>query len=313
MYFKFDIFNSQQQPIGSSSVSLDWGSHVWLVTEDKSGAWKRVTDAKSGKFEFKDWGVLWMWDKVRNIAIVWDTPKSVHDFSSIKGMARLYKPVDTTLEDTIMNWSLDPGKTGKAIAILNSPLPFSRTAYLQRLNWLMPAPYGSMNYKILADNLSKDDPKVKSAAGHYTTCGSLPGFVSKQVATSKGLKGQAFLDWVTKFSLNGTNRVREQGMKLGCWVEATPTKRPKPGDIYALLNRGETDKKISGISHVGVVEDGSGKNWKTIDLGQAGGFDGCKNEREYKQDTCELSGEINQGGGFRTVAGWLDLEGYFKA
>src|SRR5262249_45836708 len=136
-------------------------------------------------------------------------------------------------------------------------------------------------------NLLKTDSRVTGTAGNYTTCGSLPGFITKQVASSKGLKGQAFVNWVTQHSLNGTNKVRELGNKLNCWVESAPNLKPKPGDIYALLNHGETDKKTSGISHVGVIEVATDTSWKTIDLGQHGGFDGDKNNREYKAATCE--------------------------
>jgi hypothetical protein len=314
MFFKFDIFNNQQRLLGSSAVSLDWRSNVWLLTDDKNGVWKRIAEAKSGKFELQKWGVLWMWDKmdkIRNIAIVWDTPKSGTDFSSLKGSARLFQPVDSSLKDCIIKWTLDLGKTSKAIAIYNSPLPFARSAYIQRLNWLMPAPYMSLNYDIIAHSLRKGDKGVTEG---YTTCGSLPGFIGRQVASSKGLKGHAFDNWVNKYGLEGTFKVRDMANQLGCWKESKPNgEPPKPGDIYCLLDRGKTDKKVDGISHVGVIEDASGKNWKTIDLGQHGGFDGDKNNREYKPGTCELWGENNQGGGYRTVAGWLDLEGYFRA
>ena len=255
---------------------------------------------------------MWLWDKTRNIVILYDTPKTGNDLSSAAGQARLYDPLDAGLKDSIINWTLDPGNAGKASMIMNSPLPFSRSSYVQRLNMLFPAPYMSLNNDLLTDSLRKNDPKVLAAQGHYTTCGSLPGFISKQVALSKHLKGDAFDRWVTTNSLNGTNRVRELGNKLGCWIEAAPNKKPKPGDVYALLNRDKTDKKNDGISHVGVFETEVGSNWSTFDLGQAGGFDGAKNTREYKPATCELWGENNQGGGYRVVAGWLDLERYFN-
>lgn len=312
MYLRFEVNDDQAKSIGSTKLALDFRSHMWSVAEDKAGAWKRVSSGKLGKFEVKEWGVMWLWDKARNIAILYDTPKSGTDLTAVSGQARLYAPVDDGLKDSIINWTLDPGSAGKASMVMHSPLPFDRAAYIKRLNLLFPAPYGTLNNDLLTDSLRKDDPKVLSSPGKYTTCGSLPGFISKQVALSKGLKGDAFTRWVETYSLNGTWRVREIGVKLGCWVESAPDKRPKPGDIYALLDHGKTNKKNDGISHVGVFEREVGSNWSTFDLGQAGGFDGAKNTRDFKPASCELWGESNQGGGYRTVAGWVDLERYFK-
>ena len=312
MFVKFDIFNNKKQFVGTSAVSFDWKAHAWLVTEDKTGAWNNVAANRSGKFELKDWSVIWMWDQLKNIAIIWDPPKNGTDLTALKGSARLYDPLNSSsFKDAIANWTIDPGSAGKVSMVMHVPLPFTRNAYVQRVDMLMPAPYMSLNNDLLTNKLRKTD-KVVAATPHYTTCGSLPGFVTQQVALSKGLKGQAVTDWVNKFSLNGTNRVRSLGNQYHCWEESAPNKRPKPGDIYALLDRDKTDKANAGISHVGMIADASGSNWTTMDLGQGGGFDGCKNTRPYKADTCEIWGENNQGGGYRTVAGWVDLEKYFK-
>ena len=309
MLIKFDVENDYNQTMWPA-LTLNWGSKTWQLTNDKAGAWKRVTGAKTGKFEYKDWGVLWLFDGIKNIVIVHNPPSRAMDYDTMTGTARLYD-VEPTMKDTILRWALDVGTDSKYFAIAKSPLPLSRAAYIERLRWLMPAPYMSSNNDLLTDKLRKDDPKVKGAAGKYTSCGSLPGFVSKQVASSKGLKGTAFNNWMTKFSLNGTNRVRDLGITLGCWVEASSEKKPKPGDIYALLNHGATDKRADGISHVGVFDSVQGSQWKTLDLGQHGGFDGDINLREYKPGSTELYGESNQGGGFRVLAGWVDLEKYF--
>jgi len=311
MLLKFEVVNNKNYAIGNSTITLNWTSRTWLLTEDKTDAWKRISQAKTGKFEYKDWGVIWMWDQGKNIVIVHDAPSKALDFDTLKGTARLYEPYQNDMKDAILKWTLDLGQISKFSAIINSPLPFSRAAYIGRLNWLMPAPYLSVNNDILTDRLRKDDPKVAKVA-NYTSCGSLPGFVSKQVAFSKGLKGDAFNRWMGTFSLNGTHKVRDTGVKYGCWVEAAPNKKPKPGDVYVLLDRGKTDRKADGISHVGIFEMESGNNWSTFDLGQSGGFDGKKNSREYKPATTELYGESNQGGGFRTIAGWVDLERYWK-
>ena len=311
MIIKFDVVDNKNQAIGKSALTLNWGAKTWQLTEDKAGAWKRITAARTGKFEYKDWGVMWIFDGPKNVAIVNNPPSRAMDYDTMTGTARLFD-VEGEMKNSILKWTLDLGTDSKFFAIMKSPLPFSRTAYIERLRWLMPAPYMSSNNDLLTDKLRRDDPKVTRTAGKYTSCGSLPGFVSKQVAASKGLKGQAFNNWMNKFSLNGTNKVRDLGVSLGCWVEASSDRKPKPGDVYALLNHGATNKKTDGISHVGVFDSEHGKNWKTLDLGQHGGFDGDINLREYKAATTELYGESNQGGGFRVLAGWVDLERYFS-
>ncbi len=312
MFLKFEVFDSQQKALGITSVTFDWKAHMWAVSSDKANAWKRVAAVRSGKFEVKEWGVMWLWDKARNIAILHDSPKTSTDIHTLKGTARLYDPVDPLLKDTHAKWNIEVSNASKVAMVLHRPLPFTRSAYIERLNMLFPAPYLSINNDLLTSKLRKDDPKVLAAPGKYTTCGSLPGFVSGQVALSKGHKALTYTNWMNTNSLNGTNRVRDIGVARGCWVEAAPDKKPKPGDIYALLDRGLTDKKTGGIAHVGVFERELGNRWSTFDLGQAGGFDGSKNTREYKPATTELFGETNQGGGFRTVAGWVDLERYFN-
>jgi hypothetical protein len=309
MIIKFGVDDNSDKVMWPA-LTLNWASKSWQLTDDKAGSWSRVTAAKTGKFEYKDWGVLWLFDGTKNIVIVHNPPSRAMDYDTMTGTARLFD-VEPEMKDTILRWALDIGTDSKFFAIAKSPLPFTRVAYIERLRWLMPAPYLSSNNDLLTDRLRKDDPKVKAAAGKYTSCGSLPGFVSKQVAASKGLKGKAFENWMNKNSLNGTNRVRDLGMALGCWQEASPDKKPKPGDIYALLNHGATNKKTDGISHVGVFDSVQGTKWKTLDLGQHGGFDGDINLREYKAATTELYGETNQGGGFRVLAGWVDLEKYF--
>jgi hypothetical protein len=313
MFLKFEICDNKGQLIGNTAVTLDWNTHKWSVTDDKAGAWKRVANKKLGKFDAKEWGVIWMWDESKNIVIVHDSPKSSADTNALSGTFRLYDPADSTLKDSVAKWTLDVGPAGKVSMVMHKPLPFTRNAYIQRLNMLFPATYKSLNNDLLTNKLRKEDKAVVNSPGKYTSCGSLPGFITQQVALSKGLKGPKYDEWVKKNSLNGTNRVRDMGLKLGCWVESAPEKKPKPGDIYALLDRGTSDKKVSGISHVGVFECEIGNKWSTFDLGQSGGFDGSKNLRDYKSATCELWGETNQGGGYRVVAGWVDLERYFNA
>ena len=315
MKLNFEVRDFFNTPVGTAVVAFDWKGKGWAVTEDKTGAWKRVASRKIGKFEFKDWGVIWMWDQTKNIAIIHNSPRSAFDMNWTNGTARLYDPADSALKDAHALWNLEIGAASRWRIINTQALPFDRTAYMNRLSSLFPAPYDvskdSSNYALLTNTLKKDNKVVLATPG-YTTCGSLPGFVSRQVALSKGLKGKQHETWMNKYSLEGTNRVRDIGVAHNCWVEAATDKKPKPGDVYALLNYGVTDRKSGGISHVGVFEKEVGNQWTTLDLGQAGGFDGKRNTREYKSGSTELTGEINQGGGMRTVAGWVDLEKYFK-
>lgn len=313
MKLNFEVRDTMNRSIGKTTVAFDWGGKGWAVTDDKLGAWKRVATRKIGKFVYHPWGVIHMMDQARTVAIVHDSPRSAFDMNWVRGTARLFQPLDATLKDAHALWNLDMGGVSRWRVINTMKLPFDRTAYMNRISSLFPAPYDlseNSNYTFLTKGVNKD--KVKTEHPGYTSCGSLPGFVAQQVALSKGHMGDAQKKWVEKYGLEGTKRVRDQGRAFNCWVEAASDKRPKPGDVYALLDYGATDKKAGGISHVGVFEKESGNQWTTLDLGQGGGFDGKRNTREYRPGPCELTGEINQGGGFRVVAGWVDLEKYFK-
>src|SRR6476619_79007 len=87
MFLIFDVSDNKDNPVGSTKLALDFRSQMWSVNEDKSGAWKKVAISKLGKFEIKEWGVMWLWDKSRNIAIVYDTPRTGTDLNSVAGQA----------------------------------------------------------------------------------------------------------------------------------------------------------------------------------------------------------------------------------
>ena len=64
MKLNFAVRDGGNPTIGTATVALHWkGKGPGSVTEDKAGAWKRVASRKIGKFEFKDWGVIWMFDR----------------------------------------------------------------------------------------------------------------------------------------------------------------------------------------------------------------------------------------------------------
>jgi hypothetical protein len=305
MLLKFDVIDSTQTLVGKTAINLDWKRHQWSVGEDKAHAWNHVSASRSGTFDFKDWDVIWLWDKARNVAIIWDAPKNATDYSTKNGQARLYDPADPNYKDNVINWTIDVPASAAAAARATylATLPL-RPRLMAILRDVLPCTYNDEKYKRIAPGLTKQ-------GGNYTTCGSLPGFVSSELGGRP--LGKGWDTYMKTRSLNGTNIVREKGIKYGAWVQGDPGKRPKPGDIYALLNWEKTDRLKDGISHVGVIIDSTGETWKTADMGQGTGYDGkIDTPRSYKPGTSELWGESNQGGGYRYLAGWIDIEKYFS-
>lgn len=319
MFIKFDLIDNQGAHKGSIRLQLDWQQKTWSLVDDPSLVWHGIWKETTGKFDFKDWGVLWIWDnlKEKNLFIVRDAPKDESDISAPASSGAIFDPIEAAFKDGRINWSIDFTRSNLAAPQAKPAAPTTsafREHLLKRLNELLPAPYMSKNYDRLTGSLRRTDPGVTGAAGVYTSCGSMPGFVTSEMGSFfKGLKGKALQDYMNTYSLNGTNIVRIKGVRYKCWRENDLVERPIPGDIYALLNKGDKDKKNSGISHVGVIQEINGDVWKTMDLGQGTGFDGKKDvERPYKPDVGELYGETNQGGGYRVLAGWVNVDDYLK-
>ncbi|HBR56394.1 MAG TPA: hypothetical protein DEA22_02815 [Blastocatellia bacterium] len=312
MIINLEIFDSQKLSKGKVRVSLDWNSKTWSIEKDERMAWRSITLANSGRFELKDNGVIWLMENYQCIVILWEAPTGEMDLFGPPASGRIFGALDKSIIDAPIEWSVDFTASLYAKPKTQAPLSPFREHLLNRINQLLPAPYLSANYDILTGKLRRDDPGVKGSTGVYTSCGSMPGFVTGEIARYRGYKGHAYETYINKYSLNGTNIVRIKGLRYNCWTESDSSIRPKPGDVYALLNHGATDKKAAGISHVGVIEDSSGDIWKTMDLGQGTGFDGKKVERPYKNDSTELFGETLQGGGYRVLAGWVDIDKYFE-
>src|SRR5215470_6495116 len=131
MFLNFDVYDSKDTLVGNTALSLDFNAHMWAISEDKTGAWKRVATARSGKFDVKDWGVIWMWDKSRNIVIIHDSPKGGNDLHITNGTARLYDPVDSSLKDSIAKWKMELSGAAKVSMVLHKPLPLNRQAYIE--------------------------------------------------------------------------------------------------------------------------------------------------------------------------------------
>lgn len=160
---------------------------------------------------------------------------------------------------------------------------------------VLPSAYGQQKFIKLTFGLTKDNPNVTPG---YTTCGSLPMYIARM------LKDQV---------ITGTNGVRTAGVKKNAWVVADGVKRPQPGDLYALLNQGETDRVNGGVAHVGVILDATGNHWKTADAGQGDGWAADYVTREYDAQAGTLTGEVVKATGARpprVLAGWIDLDKY---
>jgi hypothetical protein len=305
MFVQLAVFDTKNNLRGQARMKLDWQQKVWVIDQDQQWIWKRVGFSNMGTFEVKSWGVIWLWDQLRNTVIFHDAPRNGIDFKHSSGHARIYDPKDTAFKDGKISWSTNFAPAAESAEAQElSPL---RIKLIKLLNEVLPCVYESAKYDRITGKLRKNSPGV--GAG-YTTCGSLPGFVSSELG-GKPL-GKGWEAYMKKKSLNGTNLVRTRGIQYNAWVEADLIKRPKPGDIYALLDKNLTDRLKDGIAHVGVIMDSSGSVWKTADMGQGGGFDGKINvERPYNATEGKLFGETNQGGGYRMLAGWVDIDKYF--
>lgn len=300
-------------------IAFNFNAKQWSLVEGNNVVWGKISASKKGRFDHQTQNSMQLWDAFTQILELYYPPKFESDKVMQKREGRILMAVDRSMKHTKLTWTtaagvLLPEIPAQQIALPVVPTPVIMTAFrrhlIDRLKGLLPAPYNTPNNQVLAPGLNRETLREKTPG--YTNCGSLPGFVTAEMARFRNLNVENYLK---NYFLNGTNLVRRRGQQYHSWVENDKpdgSKKPSPGDIYALLNRGSTDKQSAGISHVGVIQDTNGTHWKTMDLGQGvGGFDGRKDvEREYKPETFELSGEANQGGGFRVLAGWVDVDKY---
>jgi hypothetical protein len=319
MFIQLNVFDTADKFRGQARIKLDWQRKMWTVDEDHQWIWKRVGYSDSGAFEFKSWGVIWIWDQLRNTVIFHDAPQNEIDFKHRSGHGRIFDPRDNVFKDGKISWSIDA--TANAAA-QQQVVPASdiRTKLIKRLRELLPCKLGGTpkeqkDWDTITSYLTK-------VAG--TSCGSLPQFVSAYLGAEPLKNGKpsgnaAYAEYMKKRSLSGTKAIRDRGNQFGAWIEADLIKRPKMGDIYGLLDRDKngqplTDKKNDYIGHVGVILDASGPVWTTADLGQGNGWEGKIDVvRPYKADIGQLYGEVRQGGvsPYRVLAGWVDIDKYF--
>ena len=306
-----EISDNRKLPQGVVRLRLDWPLKQWTMVDDPHFLWREMCFENNGRFEVKENRDIRMFDRSRHILTFCDAPTGGHDILEQEGTGQLFDPVDRNFKGGTIRWSVELMPSVKEVGAVPALSPF-RQYLLARLSQLLPCKYGDQNYKVLCPDLTKE--KV-AAIKNYSTCGSLPGFVTLEMGQFKGYTEKKALDrYMNRYSLNGTNLIRSRGIEHNCWRECNLIDRPLPGDLYGLLDLGKHDRKRDGFCHVGVIQESSADVWKTMDLGAGpGGFDGAKDvARAYNADAGELWGESNQGGGYRVLAGWVDVDAYLK-
>jgi hypothetical protein len=99
-----------------SIMTLNFLEKTWSIRPSPDYAtplaWSGGLDAqfsRSGKFEVKDNGVLWIWDdwsgSRRNILIIRDAPTIEDDSSKTSGTVRIYDPPDRSYKDLEFPWA----------------------------------------------------------------------------------------------------------------------------------------------------------------------------------------------------------------
>jgi hypothetical protein len=198
----------------------------------------------------------------------------------------------STPADTDTAGTPDPGTSTSTSTDLSAR---RSTIIDELLPGVVPSSYGDQRFTALTFGLRKDSPGVTPG---YTTCGSLPMYIARKLGDKV---------------ITGTFGVRTAGVTKGAWVEAGGDARPKPGDLYALLVAGSTDRAGGGIAHVGVIVDASTDEWRTADAGQGDGWSAAYVTRQFDPAAGTLSGEIVGTTGprpARVLAGWIDVDAY---
>lgn len=265
--------------------------------------------------------VTGLWDLVLENA-----PRTDADALRTKGTVSINNSRVGPWTRGLLAWSAQPVGGGGAAKKVAMPLRTGslRDDIVAAMRSLLPCSLGDARWDIIQPGSQK-----QVADGTYskpgTSCLILPGFVTSYVGavphgwSFKGARRNTETEaYMNTRSLNGTGRVRDQGRKFSAWTQVNGNSLPRPGDIYALLDRDAkgialTNRESDGIGHVGVVLNAGPNIWETADLGQGKGWDGSITTREYHAGIGELFGQSNQPGAtkFRMVAGWVNVDDYF--
>ena len=308
-------------PVEVDLASSSWTADVAMAAGTPFGIFPRGQARRDGDGNIVLVTGLWS-------LVLENSPRTDADATRPKGSVRIENSLIGPWTRGVLSWVSVASAPAAQTGIGKDGMP-RRTGSLRAdivatMRALMPCSLGDAKWNRIEPGSAKSvaDKKYTKVG---TSCLILPGFVSKHFGAepySWAFKGQRRIDehdaYMKSRSLNGTGRVRDKGKQFNAWVKATGSNLPRPGDVYALLDRDAkgialTDRDKDGIGHVGIVLTAGPTLWETADLGQKAGWDGEITTREYHAGIGELFGQTNQPGAtkFRVVAGWVNVEDYF--
>lgn len=187
---------------------------------------------------------------------------------------------------------------GKGVAPSSIELSSRRIQSLAFVAEVVPSKYGDDRFSKLAPGFNA----THNAAGELvltsgsivlpkgmTTCGYLPCYVGKRFGDPRGI------------TQCGLEQARKNAIAEGSWVKAGGDARPKPGDIFLVVDRNDVPLHV-GI-YIGMNADGT---WRTADAGQ-GSHEA--QEAKYLSRTYDPANvTLSSLAGPRKLAGWVDLD-----
>lgn len=294
MIIEMTIHDSKNARRGRVQVDLvfdpkDRTRGEWRFQENLEGnCWSNVVfsmpaDKSKGRFEVKDWGVLWLWDRdaagtERNFLILHDAPMKEgdykHDNNFDLGKGRLFDPSNRDFQDGTVRW--------KAPRL--TPL---RRKILDILARVIPAHPGFLPIPNMIDG-------SKEYTGGVTNCGTLPGWIARQLGYV--LPGQI---------APRKNKLGDEIKPIKIGADRFLKVNPKDKDKLALTSSmtvGWGDDHWMERAHVyssypKAVERALGKAPGTIRI------DYYKNAELKKNDVRPRPGDIY------TTVGWIDIPG----
>ena len=287
-------------PTRYAEIELDFVSQGWSLKSGKE-QWRDVVTADHGPFEQKPWGVMWLLDNAsavtRTPLILWSAPTSEGDTVHVSGDGRVYQPAFAGVRDSIVKWQfLRHSMSAAQPAGDDTPV---RRRVVQLCQEAFPQTSGYIYF-------------TSQHSGPGTNCGAFPGLIMGRYPVVPAYKRGAF-KVKTKTDLLYLTSPTTQWKELAeavdaqmnppkkVWVPFNGSNRPKPGDIYSLLQHEDRSK----FQHVGIFVKEEGDTWITADGGTGeNGYQGGWNHRKFKS-----SGEIQgEKGNLAWVAGWVDLD-----
>jgi hypothetical protein len=254
----------------------------WEVQEVlESDGWSKVSfsNPSRGRFEVKDRGTIWLWDrepggaKDRNIVILHDAPTKEGDFKDTNkkpGQGRIYDPKDAAFKD------------GKAAWTLSGLTPL-RKRILDIIARVFPAWPGCLPIPNLIDHST-------GYTGHVTNCGALPGWIARQLG----------------YYLPGQSPARKNALK----DDITPHK--VSSNEFIRLNQSDRDKLAVTSSMVAAWGD---DHWSKLRssypkaLERARGLpEGTIRKDYYKKEEMKKNDVRPKPGDFYTLVGMVPVK-----